>query len=138
MASRPAPNISPGMTFVYVSGQGTDSTGKGRFMWARVKGETEKALLALPFKAVMFRPGFIQPLHGITSRAGPTGPSTRARTPTIWKEHGALGCTECLGEDLQVPFGLGFRRLARLKSNEPMPFDQKRFAMGGFEVLVGW
>ena len=49
-----------------------------------------------------------------------------------------LGCTECLGEDLQVPFGLGFRRLARLKSNEPMPFDQKRFAMGGFEVLVGW
>ena len=70
MASRPAPNISPGMTFVYVSGQGTDSTGKGRFMWARVKGETEKALLALPFKAVMFRPGFIQPLHGITSRTG--------------------------------------------------------------------
>jgi uncharacterized protein YbjT (DUF2867 family) len=60
--------IAPGMTFVYVSGQGTDATGRGRAMWARVKGETENALLRLPLKAVMFRPGFIQPLHGITSR----------------------------------------------------------------------
>ena len=48
---------------------GTDSTERGRSMWARVKGETENALLRLPFKsAYMFRPGFIQPLHGITSR----------------------------------------------------------------------
>jgi uncharacterized protein YbjT (DUF2867 family) len=61
--------LSPGMTFVYVSGEGTDSSEKGRSMWARVKGETENALLALPFRAaVMFRPGFIQPLHGIRSR----------------------------------------------------------------------
>ena len=60
---------TPGMTFVYVSGAGTDSTGKGRSMWARVKGETENALLALPFRAAyMFRPGYIQPLHGIVSR----------------------------------------------------------------------
>src|SRR6266496_3069247 len=58
-----------GMTFVYVSGAGTDSTERGRSMWARVKGETENALLRLPFaSACMFRPGFIQPLHGITSR----------------------------------------------------------------------
>ena len=57
------------MTFVYVSGAGTDSTARGRLMWARVKGETENALLALPFKAsFMFRPGFIQPLHGIVSK----------------------------------------------------------------------
>ena len=60
---------SPGMTFVYVSGQSTDSTERGRFMWARVKGKTENALLRLPFKAAyMFRPGFIQPLHGIKSK----------------------------------------------------------------------
>jgi uncharacterized protein YbjT (DUF2867 family) len=61
--------LDPGMTFVYVSGAGTDSTEKGGSMWARVKGKTENALLALPFKAAyMFRPGFIQPLHGIKSR----------------------------------------------------------------------
>jgi uncharacterized protein YbjT (DUF2867 family) len=60
---------SPGMTFIYVSGTGTDSTERGRSMWARVKGETENRLLELPFKAAfMFRPGFIQPLHGITSK----------------------------------------------------------------------
>jgi len=61
--------LNPEMTFVYVSGAGTDSTAKGRTMWARVKGETENALLRMPFKgAYMFRPGFIQPLDGITSR----------------------------------------------------------------------
>jgi uncharacterized protein YbjT (DUF2867 family) len=59
----------PGMTFVFVSGAGTDSTEKGRWMWARVKGKTENALLRLPFKAsYMVRPGYIQPMHGITSR----------------------------------------------------------------------
>lgn len=60
--------VNPGMAFFYVSGSGTDSTGKGRMMWARVKGRTENALLRLPFKAYMFRPGFIQPLDGIESR----------------------------------------------------------------------
>ena len=45
------------MTFVYVSGAGTDSTERGRSMWARVKGRTENALQRLPFKAVyLFRP----------------------------------------------------------------------------------
>jgi uncharacterized protein YbjT (DUF2867 family) len=59
----------PGMTFIFVSGAGTDSTERGRTMWARVKGKTENALLKLPFKAsYMFRPAFIQPLHGITSK----------------------------------------------------------------------
>ncbi len=58
--------MAPAMTFIYVSGQGTSSA--GRMMWARVKGATEDALLALPFKAAyMFRPGYIQPMHGITS-----------------------------------------------------------------------
>lgn len=57
--------LNPGMTFTYVSGKGTDGTEKGRQMWARVKGATENALLRMPFKAAyMFRPGFIQPMHG--------------------------------------------------------------------------
>lgn len=61
--------IDPRMTFVYVSGAGTDSSEQGRIMWARVKGRTENALLRLPFRrAYMFRPGAIQPLHGIRSR----------------------------------------------------------------------
>jgi len=61
--------LNPGMTFVYVSGAGTDSSEHGRVMWARVKGRTENALLNLPFKAAyMFRPGAIQPLHGIRSK----------------------------------------------------------------------
>ncbi len=61
--------INPQMTFVFVSGAGADSTGRGRVMWARVKGQTEHALLALPFKGVyVFRPAAIQPLHGIRSK----------------------------------------------------------------------
>ncbi len=60
---------SPSLTFVFVSGAGSDSTGTSRTMWARVKGKAENALLAMPFKAVyVFRPAMIQPLHGITSR----------------------------------------------------------------------
>lgn len=61
--------LNPGMTFIYVSGAGTDSSERGRKMWARVKGATENALLRLPFKAAyMFRPGAIVPLNGITSK----------------------------------------------------------------------
>ena len=91
----------------------------------------------------------------------------------LWKEHGALAYSECVAEDLAVPFGMGFRKMAKLKAGEtvvfswivyrsrahrdrvnaavmkdtrlneilgkePMPFDVKRCAMGGFEVLVAW
>lgn len=57
------------MTFVFVSGAGSDSSERGRVMWARVKGKTENALLALPFRAVyVLRPGIIQPLDGIQSK----------------------------------------------------------------------
>jgi uncharacterized protein YbjT (DUF2867 family) len=59
---------NPGMTFVYVSGMGTDSTERGRSMWARVKGATENALQRLPLEVYLFRPGYIQPTHGTTSR----------------------------------------------------------------------
>ena len=62
-------HLNPAMTFVYVSGAGTDSSETGRQMWPRVKGRTENALRRLPFKAVyLFRPGIIQPLHGIRSK----------------------------------------------------------------------
>jgi uncharacterized protein YbjT (DUF2867 family) len=57
---------SPGLTFVYVSGGGTDETGRSRMMWARVKGETENALLALPFARVfLVRPSYIHPDEGV-------------------------------------------------------------------------
>jgi uncharacterized protein YbjT (DUF2867 family) len=61
--------LNPTMTFIYVSGAGTDSTERGRSMWAREKGRTENALLQMPFKAVfLFRPAYIQPLHGIRTK----------------------------------------------------------------------
>lgn len=61
--------LNPGLRFLYVSGASTDSSASGRIMWARVKGRTENALLALPFRSAhMLRPGFIQPRHGIRSR----------------------------------------------------------------------
>lgn len=61
--------LNPEMIFIYISGAGTDSSGSGRAMWARVKGQTENTLLGMSFRAAyMFRPGLIVPLHGITSR----------------------------------------------------------------------
>lgn len=67
--ARTLARLNPRMTFIYVSGAGTDGTERGRTMWARVKGETENALLRLPFgSAYMFRPGVILPRDGITSR----------------------------------------------------------------------
>lgn len=91
-AARTLARLNPGMTFIYVSGLGTDSTERGRVMWARVKGKTENALMKLPFKArYMFRPGFIQPLRGIRSKTrlyrafytiiGPIYPLIRALFP---------------------------------------------------------
>jgi len=61
--------LNPQMTFVYISGEGADSSEKSKTMWARVRGKTENDLFRLPFKAVyVFRPGVIQPLHGIQSK----------------------------------------------------------------------
>ncbi len=57
--------VNKAMTFCYVSGAQTDSTEKGRIMWARIKGRTENALTQLPFKAAYnFRPGVMQPFEG--------------------------------------------------------------------------
>ena len=58
--------VNPDMTFCYVSGGSTDSTEKGKMMWARVKGKTENDLIKLfSPKAYMFRPGYIQPTKGL-------------------------------------------------------------------------
>lgn len=63
--------INPNMVFNYVSGAGTDSSEKGRSMWARVKGKTENYILNKGFKdAYAFRPGAIIPERGIKSRTG--------------------------------------------------------------------
>ena len=59
------------MTFIYVSGSGTDTTEKGRTMWARVKGKTENDILNLGFKdAYAFRPGFMKPTPGLKNVLG--------------------------------------------------------------------
>lgn len=61
--------LNQNMTFVYISGAGTDSSEQGSSMWARVKGKTENDLQKLPFSGLyLFRPGIIQPLHGIKSK----------------------------------------------------------------------
>lgn len=68
-AARAMVAANPRMIFCYVSGVGTDSSERGKVMWARVKGRTENALLALPFAAAyMFRPGYIQPVGGVRSK----------------------------------------------------------------------
>ena len=67
-AARTLARLNPDMTFIYVSGAGTDGSERGRIMWARVKGQTENALLKLPFKTVVFRPGGVAPMHGVRSK----------------------------------------------------------------------
>ncbi|MFC0504586.1 epimerase [Micromonospora costi] len=67
-AARVLAQVSPAATFVYVSGVGTDSSERGRVMWARVKGRTENAVLDLLPRGYAARPGFIQPTHGVVSK----------------------------------------------------------------------
>ena len=77
--------LNPGMIFIYVSGQGTDSSERGRVMWARIKGATENALLRLPFKAAyMFRPGLIRPLNGVRSKTPLYHAFYAASAPLLW------------------------------------------------------
>jgi hypothetical protein len=58
--------LNKGMVFCYVSGAGTDSTEKGKMMWARVKGKTENDVMKLPFKTTFaFRPAFMLPTKGL-------------------------------------------------------------------------
>lgn len=94
---------NPGMTFIYVTGQGTDSSERGRIMWARVKGQTENALLRMPFKAAyMFRPGYIQPVHGVKTRLKWIGAIYAVAEPLypLMKAvlRGQILTTECVGK----------------------------------------
>lgn len=58
--------LNSDMTFIYVSGQGTDSSEQGRVMWSRVKGKTENDIIKLGFRqAFAFRPGAIIPKRGV-------------------------------------------------------------------------
>ena len=76
--------LNPGMTFIYVTGRGADSTEQGSRMWARVKGKTENDLFKLPFKAAyMFRPAAIQPLHGVRSKTAWVH-ATYVATAPLW------------------------------------------------------
>ena len=90
----------PAMTFVFVSGAGTNA--ESRQMWARVKGETEASLSALPFRAVYHaRPGFVQPVGGAVSRTAlyraiytlmaPLTPHLRRLFPNAILDSDALG-----------------------------------------------
>jgi uncharacterized protein YbjT (DUF2867 family) len=92
---------NPSQTFVYVSGQGTDSSEQGRSMWARVKGKTENDLLRVPFRAYMFRPGFVQPMDGVVSKTrlyrlayaitGPLVPLFRRIAPNAVNDNRQIG-----------------------------------------------
>jgi uncharacterized protein YbjT (DUF2867 family) len=93
---------NPAGTFCYISGAGTDSTERGRSMWARVKGHTENDLLALGFRrAYMLRAGFIQPVKGVRSKTGwyqafytvlmPLSPVIRRLFPGIATTTSAVG-----------------------------------------------
>jgi uncharacterized protein YbjT (DUF2867 family) len=67
-AARALATAHPNATFCYVSGEGTDSSERGRTMWARVKGATENALLQLPLSVYLLRPGFIRARPGVRSK----------------------------------------------------------------------
>ena len=98
----------PGMTFIFVSGSGTDSTERGRIMWARVKGRTENALPRLPLKAYMFRPGFIQPLDGIGYGARIYGPQLfqdfQGNLVDSFDSAHLYGCREPGGQRIKNPY----------------------------------
>jgi uncharacterized protein YbjT (DUF2867 family) len=95
-------DAAPRMVFLFVSAEGADSSERGRVMWARVKGQTENAVLGLGFRnAYVFRPALVQPLRGIRSRtrwyrvfyrlAGPVMPVLRRLAPQYVTTTAALG-----------------------------------------------
>lgn len=111
--ARTLAKLNPTMTFIYVSGTGTDSTERGRLMWARVKGRTENALLRMPFKAVfLFRPAYIQPLHGIRTKTRWHEAAYAAMRPLypLWKRFfpNYVTTTECVGRAMLSATKRGF------------------------------
>ncbi|MFI9504803.1 epimerase [Nocardia sp. NPDC052566] len=99
--ARPLAAANPELTFVFVSGQGTDGTERSRTMWRRVKGKTENDLLTLPFQAYMFRPGFVQPMDGVVSKTrlyrtayaitGPLIPLFKRLAPNAFNDNREIG-----------------------------------------------
>jgi uncharacterized protein YbjT (DUF2867 family) len=63
-AAKVLERLNPGMTFCFLSGLGTDETGKSRMMWARIKGKAEADLMKMDMDVYNFRPGFIHPVKG--------------------------------------------------------------------------
>ena len=111
--ARTLAKLNPTMTFIYVSGAGTDSTERGRLRWARVKGRTENALLQMPFKAVfLFRPGYVQPLHGIRTKTRLYGAAYAVMRPLypLWKMlfPNYVTTTECVGRAMLSVTKRGF------------------------------
>jgi uncharacterized protein YbjT (DUF2867 family) len=119
--ARVVAEAAPGSTFVYVSGAGTDDTGRSRMMWARVKGATENALRELPLRTWFFRPGYIQPLHGITSKTplyaaayrviAPLYPVVRRAVP------GHVTTTEAIGRAMIAVADRGYERQVLLNAD---------------------
>jgi uncharacterized protein YbjT (DUF2867 family) len=92
--------LNPEMAFCFVSGVGTDSTEKGRSMWARVKGKTENDLLETFNRAYMFRPGYIHAVKGAVSRTPWVRVAAAALRPVgylLTKLPGAGTTTDILG-----------------------------------------
>lgn len=99
--ARTLARLNPTLAFLYVSGQGSDSSEKGSVMWARVKGRTENALLALPIRAYMLRPGMIVPKDGIRSRTGWYNliyAISRPFTPLLERMTGSVTTTRKVGQ----------------------------------------
>jgi uncharacterized protein YbjT (DUF2867 family) len=128
-AARALVMANPRMTFCYVSGVGTDSTERGRVMWARVKGRTENTLLKLPFKAAyMFRPGYIQPIGDVRSKTpwvqraytviAPLYPVIHRWLPNSTTTSSNLGRAliqvAAAGYEKQVLYSADFNRLAEM------------------------
>jgi uncharacterized protein YbjT (DUF2867 family) len=101
-AGRALAAANPSAVLCFVSGAGADSSARGRSMWARVKGQTENDLLALPLRAIyVFRPAFIQPVRGVRSRTdayrafytvmAPVSPVLRFLLPWYWTSTARLG-----------------------------------------------
>ncbi len=107
-------NANKELTFCYISGANTDSTEKGKTMWARVKGKTENALLKMPFKsAYMFRPGYIQPMNGIKSKTKLYKVMYAIFKPLYFLLKNAesiVTTTEILGKSMIIAAGNGYEK----------------------------
>ncbi|HEU0120807.1 MAG TPA: epimerase [Bryobacteraceae bacterium] len=101
------------LRFLFISGRGADSAGTSRQMWARVKGEAENAILAMPFADVyVFRPGVVQPVHGTASRTAWIRAAYKLTGPLMsllrWAAPRSVSTTEELGKAMLRTAKYGF------------------------------